>query len=354
MAEIRMRRRDNQAGLDTCQHAGLMLERGFDTWTTDNNQYNKQKQTFYNDLLEINPSELYKQAFIRWERYLKENPERCQTWPGLIVGRLYLGLGEANPLESAVTLHHSYGVPFIPGSAIKGVLHHALVQQYAKSYDEKKRQYHLEANEQAVVDTLFGREPNPEIRDDSGEAGFVIFNDAWWIPEGKKPLVKEIVTVHHEKYYRQEGPATDFDSPNPNPQIAIQGSFLFSVMGEQAWAKFAIKLIQQVLQHKGIGAKTSSGYGYFQAPREIDQNIIETWAEARLGRFNLTGVGDCVEAVFDKKTARASSESLKAYIENLSNSAKKKLRKNNLTHAVKVKKTGNVYQIIELLFDENN
>jgi CRISPR-associated protein Cmr6 len=321
-------------------------------WETSEHKYNEQKKIFYNQLINIKPSELYEKAYHRWEKYLLENTETCKTWAGKVDGRLYLGLGEASPLESAITLHHTYGVPFIPGSAIKGVLHHALLARYAKTYDQVTKKDIRNKIEQNIVDTLFGREPEDTDKLDSGDAGYVIFNDAWWIPENKNPLVREIITVHHQDYYAGKAPATDFDSPNPNPQIAIRGSFLFSVEGENSWADFAIKQLQETLQHQGIGAKTASGYGFFQRVEQI-QNKIEIWRNAQLGSHNQTGMGNIIEAVFDGKKAIAKREKLEDFINQLSNSGKKKLNKNELRQNVKVQCKGNTYLILEILIEDN-
>ncbi len=268
MPEITLRRKDYEVDDHRAEHAGLKLARGFGQWDTEKNEYNEQKQQFYDQLTQIIPSELYKKAYQRWKMVLRENTKTSKTWAGKIDGRLYLGLGEANSLESAITLHQTYGVPFIPGSAVKGVLHHALLAEYKNNPDEDM---------QHIIDTLFGREPNETDKQDSGSAGYLIFNDAWWIPGGKNPLVKEVITVHHQDYYADQGktPATDFDSPNPNSQIAIQGSFLFSVEGEEQWAEYAIKLLKNTLENKGIGAKTASGYGYFDEDLKYQKILKE-------------------------------------------------------------------------------
>lgn len=353
MTEIIFRRQDYDADPSNCQHAGLKLERGFGQWNTENNQYNAQKKAFYNQLIEIKPSqELYESAYNRWEDYLKQHQDSCKSWLGKIDGRLYLGLGEANPLESAVTLHHTYGVPFIPGSAVKGVLHHALLTRYATSYDPDKKKYHLEDAQLEVIHTLFGREPDKTNPQDIGEAGYVIFNDAWWVPGNKLPLVKEIVTVHHQEYYAGEKEATDFDSPIPNQQIAIQGEFLFSVQGEPSWADFAIKLLQQTLHETGVGAKTSSGYGYFKADSPMSEVFEEIWDQAELSRHTRKGPGMIIEAKFEGKTASRKWEELIEFVQALPESSQKKLKKNALQHAIKVKKEGNNYQIVELIIKE--
>jgi len=35
--------------------------------------------------------------------------------------RIVIGLGGESVLETDITLHHLYGIPFIPGSALKGL-----------------------------------------------------------------------------------------------------------------------------------------------------------------------------------------------------------------------------------------
>jgi CRISPR-associated protein Cmr6 len=70
--------------------------------------------------------------------------------------------------------------------------------------------------------------------------------------------------VHHPEYYKEgKQAATDFDSPIPAPQIAVQGSFYFVIEGDPAWSKLAKRLLEKGLSERGIGAKRSSGYGFF-------------------------------------------------------------------------------------------
>lgn len=204
---------------------------------------------------EIGASPLYEKAYKRWTESLKS--PRYLAWPGRIDGRLHLGLGCADVLETHVTLHRVYGVPYIPGSSLKGA---ALA--YAKRcndiIDEPLRAF------------LFGSADT-----DADQAGAVIFHDAWWIPPGqpgadsraRTPLHAEVVTVHHPKYYGSQGkdPATDFDNPTPNPQVAVRGAFLFAVEGDPDDAALGLELLKRVVTEWGIGGKTGSGYGYFVA-----------------------------------------------------------------------------------------
>ena len=252
----------------SCQHAGLLIDRGFKE-DRGNEKHNDDKMQLFANARKITFSGAYKTAFENWQKIHISNKENSKIWFGKLINRMYLGMGEASPLEAGITLHHTYGVPFIPGSAIKGVISHHFNELDIDDDNERKE----------IKNILFGAEASPTNKQDSGAAGYVIFNDAWWIPEGK-PLAPEMITVHAVEYYKNKGknhPHPDFESPNPNPQIAIQGSFFFSVEGSPELAEYAMALLKQAMQEKGIGGKTSSGYGYFdKAENKLEVKKFET------------------------------------------------------------------------------
>ena len=67
-------------------------------------------------------SDLYRDFFDRWKAALTNDQTRFAT--ATVEGRLAIGLGDDGVLETSITLHHTYGVPIIPGSAIKGLAAH--------------------------------------------------------------------------------------------------------------------------------------------------------------------------------------------------------------------------------------
>ncbi len=232
-------------------HAGLWLSRGLKLLDDDQPSL---KQEHIKQAAKIPVPEIYGKALARWQDIIAKNPNTIAAWCGKLENRLFIGMGGASVLETAITLSRSYGVPVIPGSAVKGLVH-----AYAKKAGVADE--HL--------DLLFGTGG-----DDGAESGAVIFHDAWWMPDSAKtPLVAEVVTVHHQEYYGgKQDEATDFDSPIPAPQIAAQGSFLFAVeCGEKAWAEHACKLLAQALQDWGIGGKTAAGYGRFGEDKEYQE-----------------------------------------------------------------------------------
>lgn len=276
MADIPLRRRDvghffDEAGEDEQAHAGLLLAKGFAQWRADPTKKGEDLQKLLQRVTALPAPKIYGHAYERWRKTLAENPA-VAYWPGRLTSRLFIGLGGASVLETAISLSRSYGLPLIPGSALKGL---------ACAY----------ANAGAVADVaareaLFGKAGDTP---DSADAGYVLFHDAWWIPEPKQtPLTPEIVTVHHQDYYGSSGqtPATDFDSPVPAGQIAAQGSFLFAVeCADPAWAEAARDLLVRALGGWGIGGKTAAGYGRIKCQLDTQPHDplseFKTWFEAQ-------------------------------------------------------------------------
>jgi CRISPR-associated protein Cmr6 len=159
---------------------------------------------------------------------------------GRVATRLAVGLGDESVLEVGLRLNRSYGVPVIRGSAIKGVLRARI-------------------DDPDLAGFLFGSQE---------DSAFVVFQDAWWIPENRSPLAMDVITVHHPDYYSKIGPPTDFDNPNPVQFLSVRGAFLFvaEFLGDDPsgrWKTFLDNLLKDTLEKDGIGGKRSAGYGRF-------------------------------------------------------------------------------------------
>lgn len=224
-------------------NAGLLLTRGM---AEDKCRENDTKKQHIKSITALNPSPLYQQAYQQWRR-VAADASRFVCKEMNVIGRLYIGVQRDNAVEAGISTSHVYGMPMIPGSACKG-----LARAIAERLGMDKRS-------KIAYEWTFGTDG------DDGEAGGLIFHDAWWIPEGK-PFVAEIITPHHQEYYATEGEveATDFDAPIPASQIATQGSFYFVVEGDESWASIGLDLLVKGLKEMGVGAKTSSGYGFFK------------------------------------------------------------------------------------------
>ena len=186
----------------------------------------------------------YPILFGRWKSALER--AGVTTRPARAQGRIAVGLGGESVLETSITLHRIYGVPFIPGSALKG-----LAARYART-----RLVETWATGKGAYEVMFG---------DPSEAGYVTFFDALYIPESAsqdRPLAPDVITVHHPEYYRGEAsPPADWDNPTPIPFLSATGDYLIPLHGAEDWVEAAFEILSRALAEEGIGAKTSSGYG---------------------------------------------------------------------------------------------
>jgi CRISPR type III-B/RAMP module RAMP protein Cmr6 len=200
---------------------------------------------------------LYKLGYRKWADALKGDTAWTVSEEIAARDRLFIGLGGASVLEFGVSLHPVYGLPMIPGSALKG-----LCAQYAHEVWGRAEEGADWANNEELHRILFG---NPENGKISASAGAIDFLDAWWKPGGSGPFVAEIINPHHPNYYvgdRPEPPA-DWDSPIPVKMLAVAGSFLFAIRGPAYWNELAMNLLKEALASWGIGGKTRAGYGRF-------------------------------------------------------------------------------------------
>lgn len=187
------------------------------------------------------------------EDYLQRQSRQVEALGGKILeatttGRFVSGLGGAHPFEAGFVWHRTLGVPYLPGSSIKGALR-AWTEQWSEEKEGEEKE--------AEIEYLFG---------DPG-AGVLIVADA--LPTEPPKLEVDIINPHYGKYYRESAPPADYLSPIPVPFLAVAGrqDFRFALAprksgGEEAVERGA-KLLKEALETIGAGAKTAVGYGGF-------------------------------------------------------------------------------------------
>jgi len=188
----------------------------------------------------IQVPEVYRPWFQRWKKALRDYGAELRV--AKTKGRLAIGLGTESVLETSITLNLTYGVPYIPGSALKGLAAAFARQHLGEEWREGTPAYK----------TVFG---------DIESAGYVVFFDALPLPDSFS-LHPDVIAVHHREYYQgKPSPPADWDSPNPVPCLSATGSFLLALAGPSEWVERAFEILEGALVHLGVGAKTSSGYG---------------------------------------------------------------------------------------------
>lgn len=165
---------------------------------------------------------------------------------------LVVGLGGHSVYETSMTLHHIYGVPYIPASSIKGVVRSWII---LNEYENESSAL----NDDTFV-KWFGSQSS---------AGKLVFFDAF--PNEKPRIEPDIMNVHYPKYYQGTEPPTDTQPPNPILFLTITTSPFIFLIGfsdleneKQMLNGKTIKCwLKDALTNHGIGAKTAVGYGYF-------------------------------------------------------------------------------------------
>lgn len=320
-------------------HTGLLLTRSLQQSEEGDKPF---KRALLEKACQTETSGFYKAALQRWKK--ATSGEGFAGFDAPLEGRLLLGLSTGGALETGVSTHHSYGMPMIAGSSVKGVAH-AHARTIGLTPD--------------VLAVLFGEDEETAKDGRVAGAGCLIWHDAWWTPINQKitqPFVDEVVTVHHQDYYAdKQKSATDFDSPVPNQQMAVQGGFYFVVEGDAAWASFASSLLKQALQQHGIGAKTAAGYGFFAVsavgqaggsngsskPSISTEQAVVEWQKAVISQDK--GRGMIIATCAGKKAETKDQTIVPADV------ASQLSKKKTPTRKVQVEAKGNMFKLLKIL-----
>jgi CRISPR-associated protein Cmr6 len=225
---------------------------------------------------------VYALAYDRWNSsFVRDKPFSSALFT--TSDRLIVGLGSENVLEAGLRLHHTYGVPIIPGSALKGLSSHYCHDVWGQRHNELVPVENTSFQHGGVHHSLlFGT---------TQDGGVITFHDAWLTPDSLNDdtLRLDVMTPHHPRWQMNGAPPTDFDSPNPVSFLSVVGAFNLRLSWsgpadtppEQAatWIGLALALIKEALAEWGIGGKISSGYGRLlpsEAFREIHHSSVRS------------------------------------------------------------------------------
>lgn len=203
----------------------------------------------------------YKVAFSRWASLAQASGMVLVSME--LTGPLVVGIGNDTGMEVGITTNRTYGMPVIPGSAVKGLCH---------------RTAELVAGlDPVVLKALFG---------DTEHAACCTWHDAWYDPLSANgtPFQADTITVHHPEYYQSAGSRawpTDFDDPTPVAFLSVRAGCRFAFAIEmhaeegvkEGWDSLARDFLIWCLGHRGIGAKTNAGYGRFKPVEEVSAAV---------------------------------------------------------------------------------
>jgi len=231
--------------------------------------------------------------------------------PGFLLqtsSRLIVGLGSTHVLETSLTLHHIYGVPYIPGSAFKGVVRAAsfwkMAERLIDPEDVKNSEERLKRFQRALYDAAVWEKSNGKVWESflkdvryenilthqllfgtAGFKGLLTFLDVHPEPGQTDLFELDVMTPHYSKYYADpKNPPGDWYDPIPIPFLAVKPDIKFRALvlfDEWRWEKVKERLsleldlkkglkervegwIKEAFASLGAGAKTRLGYGRFK------------------------------------------------------------------------------------------
>ena len=189
-------------------------------------------------------------AIYQRQKILAENLH-AYIIPIVFTAPLAIGMGNPHPVENGFSFLSPYGLPYVAGSGIKGVLRKA-----AKDcgYCDDK------------INSLFGK-------DDTNDSsrGALVFWDGF--PQCRK-MDYDVMTPHQSGYYVGNENPHDQGQPRPIPFLVVPANTNMNLIiqcdvnllknYEGKWQEDLNKIIIQASKWSGFGAKTSVGYGSFK------------------------------------------------------------------------------------------
>lgn len=187
--------------------------------------------------------------------------------------RFVTGLGGYSVYETGLTLHHVYGIPYIPATSVKGVLRSWVILQKFENNEGKAIQDECFCQvfgcPSEVTIEIEKRKTKYKSHFEKALKGNVTFFDA--LPTEPPTIEPDIMNPHYPNWYGEKAKAPlDTESPVPiffltvknTPFEFLMGSKKWDLTTETFWGKTLSDWLKDALEEHGIGAKTAVGYGY--------------------------------------------------------------------------------------------
>jgi len=195
------------------------------------------------------------------------------------------GMGNSHPIENGLTWHHTLGTPYLPGSAVKGLVR-AVVETAYEGADRDQ-----------ILKRWFGTTEKGDVAE---QAGALIFMDA--LPIEPVILHNAIMTPHMDDWYLngQKGGSDprqipgDWHAPVPIPYLVTKNiSLVFAIAArdpaDSALVKEAFQALDHGLAYLGAGGKTAIGYGLMVQDASKEQKL-RSKIEGHLDKIRREGI----------------------------------------------------------------
>ena len=239
------------------------------------------------------------------------NKDSSLTFVAKSTSPFVTGMGNEHPLENGFSFLNPYGLPYLPGSSIKGVLRRAAEELIHTEWFSGEGEWNLmdiihlfgletlhtgnewyhgfnvdnahiekylrfiapNQSNQQLKNILASKSPILELVRSSNLSARGILNFWDCYPSGYRELEFDIMTPHQTDYHQEKREPHDTESPNPIRFLTIppRSQFTFHISLCDAcqikeyipknWHEIIEKAFEHAFHWLGFGAKTAVGYG---------------------------------------------------------------------------------------------
>lgn len=244
-----------------------------------------------------------------------QNPQLAY-FPAKSTSPFMTGIGNEHPLENGFAFLNPYGLPYLPGSSVKGVLRTTAEQLALGLYGEtggwdmlsvwwlfgfeaggsmfQAKPYHIDVLDEEAQrrqqdyqawleqpkDFLLDLAGKKSLRESLSNQGALCFWDVY--PQSKN-LSMGILTPHHGGYFNGKNAPHDSEQPIPNVFLTIPPNSLFHFYCtcasarlpktlQENWQAIIRTAFEYAFDWLGFGAKTAVGYGQMSKDTDAEQN----------------------------------------------------------------------------------
>ena len=266
-------------------HCGLWFERFFSAYTAgfddiDHEQRNEWLNEFSHAHKTVGDQDVLKAKAEHMQGLAASQGGQARIYH--CAGSFITGLGNPHPLENGFTWHHTLGTPYLPGSAVKGLVRAVIETAFQGEAQARS----------ALLQRWFGTAEKGDVPEHSGS---FIFMDA--LPVRRCQLHVEVMTPHMNKWYEKGRKAPldvdtqpgDWHAPVPITYLTARDLFLQVIILPRPGAGDTAVLQQELqdlwqaldygLQYLGAGGKTAIGMGQMRRDEKEEKKFNERFNE---------------------------------------------------------------------------
>lgn len=228
----------------------------------------------------------YTSSFLEWKQFLESDPD-ILCFEIESTTRVITGSGNGSVFEFGTQLLKPWGVPYISGTSLKGLVSSFLARNGGTFW----KRFGGALKSSAQVELFGGMLENDSAK--SSYQGSLRFLDARITPDscGIGWYETDIINVHYQKYYAEQRMPDGTENPIPNKIAVLKPGlkFLAAVQGPNKYFEFVKDALGQALEKEGIGAKTAVGYGRFRilkSDAQKQKEIVEAIKKADIQTLN--------------------------------------------------------------------